>query len=94
MEKAVQVGDVVLSTSGRDKNKIFLVVSIENRVARIVDGKTHKILAPKKKNVKHLIKVSSEGQKDLAEKIQLGKVVGNENIYRVLKAEKEKKQED
>ena len=94
MVKVVKIGDLVLSKAGRDKGEYFLVVSVEGSYASIVNGKQRKVLNPKKKNIKHLKKVSTAKLSLIAERILNGKAVGNERVYRAVKAEKEKIQED
>ena len=94
MDINVSKGDLVISKSGRDKGKCFLVVAVENGKAKIVDGKTRKVTKPKTKNVKHLIKVLSAKFNDLVERIQKGETVGNKTVNQAIKAEKQKIQED
>ena len=94
MEKHVNIGDVVVSTAGRDQGEYFIVVNVQNNVANIVDGRTHKVTALKKKNIKHLETVSNGTGYTLAQKILNGVAVGNERIYRLIRAEKQKLQED
>lgn len=93
MTKVVNSGDVVLSKAGRDKGKYFLVVTVDGKIATIVDGRNRKVNFPKKKNIKHL-EVLTAGLNVLSEKIRNGKAVGNERVYRAVKAEKQKIQED
>ena len=47
-------GRVVISKSGRDKGRSFVVFEIDDRYVWLADGKLRKIEAPKKKNIKHL----------------------------------------
>ena len=94
MVKVVKIGDLVLSKAGRDKGEYFLVVSVEGSYASIVNGKQRKVLNPKKKNIKHLETVLTANKKELAERIQKGQPVGNERVYRVVRSEKQKIQED
>lgn len=94
MEKQVNIGDVVVSTAGRDQGECFIVVDVQERFVKVVDGKTHKITALKKKNVKHLETISKGAGLSLALKILNGEAVGNKRIYRLIKAEKYKIQED
>ena len=54
----MQVGRVVISKSGRDKNTWFVVIKVENQYVYIVDGKVRKLENPKKKNLKHLQKTN------------------------------------
>ncbi len=87
MEK-LTIGDVVISLKGRDKDKFFLVCEVEGNIAYIVDGKVRKVLAKKKKNVKHLKKVEGASLIDLAQRIQKGEPVGNDRVARAVKTAK------
>ena len=49
----VNVGDVVLSTKGRDVDQIYIVKAVENGYAYLVDGRGKTINKPKKKKFKH-----------------------------------------
>jgi ribosomal protein L14E/L6E/L27E len=48
------IGKVVISKAGRDKGRFAVIVGIDG-YALIADGKKHKLLKPKHKNIKHLI---------------------------------------
>ena len=51
----IKVGQVVKSKAGRDKDKIFVVLSIvDESYVMVVDGKLRKLENPKKKKIKHL----------------------------------------
>lgn len=51
----VSLGQVVKSKAGRDKDRLFVVVSIVNEsYVMVVDGKYRKLENPKKKKIKHL----------------------------------------
>ncbi len=61
MDTNFQVGDIVKSLSGHDKNHLFLVVSIDNfGFLDIIDGRYRKIDSPKRKNPKHIEKVAHD----------------------------------
>lgn len=94
MKGSVNVGDVVLSNSGRDKGKYFLVIDFDGKNALVADGRTRKVKNPKRKNIKHLNTVLIASLPKLANKIRSGEAVGNEVLFRALKAEKQKIQED
>ena len=94
MAKVINQGDLVVSTAGRDKEKSFLVISVNDKIAYVVDGRERKTVNPKKKNVKHLEKFSNVSIIELAEKIKNGVPIGNERVYRIVRAEKQKIQED
>lgn len=54
-KESLQVGCVVESNQGGDKGKLYIVVEvIDTRYIKIVDGIRHKLIAPKKKNIKHI----------------------------------------
>ena len=80
-----ELGEIVKSNAGRDKNCYYLVTKIiNNRYIEVVDGKKRKTNNPKKKNVKHLEKTNF-----VAEELKLwlnkDKRVRNEDIKLVLK---------
>ena len=54
-------GDVVLSTSGRDRGRLYLVIAVlkENCVL-VTDGKGRGLTNPKLKNAKHLKFIANE----------------------------------
>lgn len=54
MEK-LEIGQIVRSNSGRDRNMLFLVTKLsENGYVYVVDGKYKTVQNPKLKNAKHL----------------------------------------
>jgi len=50
----LKIGSLVKSKAGRDADKYYIVLKIENEYCYLSDGKTRKIDCPKKKNTKHL----------------------------------------
>ena len=54
MNKYLNAKAVVLAIAGREKDEIFLVMSVDENYAYIVNGTTRTIENPKKKNKKHL----------------------------------------
>ncbi len=93
MNSSLKLGDLAISTAGRDKGSIFLITEVEEKFVLIVDGKLRKVLKPKKKNKKHLKKIFNDGLSNLSERIQKGECVGNKRICRAIKTQT-KKQED
>lgn len=52
----VKIGQVVKSKAGRDKDKLYLILSIvDKNYVTVVDGKLRKLENPKKKKIKHLM---------------------------------------
>lgn len=52
----MELGQVVLSRCGRDKDKYFIVVGIDKNKEYVLlsDGELRRIEKPKKKNIKHI----------------------------------------
>ena len=48
-------GDVVRSAAGHDRDQLFLVLRTEGDFVWLVDGKSRKLEAPKKKRRKHVV---------------------------------------
>ena len=65
------------SLSGHDKNQIYVIAKKEGRFAYLVNGKTHLVEKPKKKNEKHYQIIKEHGQ-DLEQ-------FTDENIRRIIK---------
>ena len=87
---SVEVGRVVLSTAGRDKDGLFLITEvIDGEYVYIADGDVRRLSAPKKKKVKHLwLKpVILEG---IADKLKTGKKVFDAELRGALKGANEK----
>ncbi len=51
---AADVTDIVISLSGRDKGKHFLVVAVEGDYVSLCDGTTRRVEHPKRKKQKHI----------------------------------------
>ena len=86
MELELMVGDIVVSLSGHDKNKIFIIVDIDkNGYLAIIDGKNRLKEQPKFKNPKHLLKLAHDDE--LIKKVN-SPLATNAEIYRLLKAYK------
>ena len=93
MKELILQGDVVKATAGRDKDKIFLVVSVKGDRALIVNGKSRKVIKPKSKNIKHLVKINVKGSKELAERICKGLPTSNKNVIILVGAKLNNKEE-
>ena len=90
----VNIGDVVISIAGRDKETVFLVVNTEGKTAYVADGKVRAVNSLKQKNLKHLKKVEGASLQEFANRIQSGQPVSGKKLHRALVAEKQKRQED
>ena len=86
MEKNLKTGDLVKSIAGRDKENVFLVVSVDGKFVYVTDGKIHTIKRQKRKNAKHLEKVSTANLTSFVERIQKGEAVSNKKVHSAIKA--------
>ena len=77
------VSDVVLSTTGRDKGKIFFVIGIEGDMLLLVNGKDRTLDKPKRKKQKHVQKVLRIETR-VAAKLQSGDKVLNSELRKEL----------
>ena len=94
MNRPIQVGDLVISLTGRDKNRCYVVVETTLTRVKVIDGRWHKINSPKTKNTKHIKQILTARFNELVEDIKNGKLVSNRNLYKLIKATKQKLQED
>ena len=82
-----QIADLVVSVSGRDKDRIFMVVDIpEPDYVLIADGALRKLEKPKKKKIKHLKLSQYTVNERMMEKISLGKKITNAELRKMLRA--------
>lgn len=82
-----QIADLVVSLSGRDKNRIFMVVEvIDQNYVLIADGMLRKLEKPKKKKVKHLEKSQFALNERLLLKLSEGKKITNAELRKFIRA--------
>lgn len=93
MKVELNVGDIVQSLAGRDKDGYFSVIEVDGDYVMIADGRKRKVSSPKRKKIKHLKKVSSVSE-ELIERIKNDKPLGNERLSKELKTQIQKIQED
>lgn len=79
-----QLGQIVSSGAGRDKERFMVVFKVlDNHAVEVVDGKLRKVERAKKKNAKHLV-YHSEILGELAERLSNGEKVTNAMIRKAL----------
>ena len=75
--------DIVISLNGRDMNKAFFVIGIEDEYVLLADGKGRKIEKPKRKKLKH-VKFVSKSDYRVSEKIRNNERLTNSDLRRAL----------
>ena len=77
------IADVVESTAGRDKGKLFYVIDADPVYLFLVNGKDRTLEKPKRKKRRHIRKVL-RSETRVAEKLRLGDKVLNSELRRDL----------
>ena len=80
----LEIGNVVISTMGRDKGLYFIVVGIEENYVYLVDGSVRKVDKPKRKKVKH-IELTSLHEENIAIKVKNKHKITNQDIKKALR---------
>ena len=83
------VGDIVLSTAGRDSGRHYVIMETDGFFAFICDGDLHKMDKPKKKKLKHL-KTAGEKSEYVISKLASGVKVTNAELRREIAEFEEK----
>lgn len=78
-------GRIVVTTAGRDKDRYFVVLSVDNGYCFLSDGKVRKVDMPKKKKIKHL-RVTEFFLEEIAEMLNAEQTVTNSRIRKCLRA--------
>ena len=84
--QGISVGQIVVSTAGRDKDDKFVVLCIiDDQYVYISDGDIRKLEKPKKKKLKHLksLKLVAE---DIKDRLEAGEKLSNSEIRKLLKS--------
>ncbi|KKM12756.1 hypothetical protein SY88_01920 [Clostridiales bacterium PH28_bin88] len=79
-----EVGQLVCSKAGRDKDRPYLVVkTIDDFFVYVVDGDIRRLDRPKRKNVKHL-HVTKKVAPEIASRLNAGEAVTNAEIRQAI----------
>lgn len=79
----INISDIILSTAGRDRGKLFYVIGTDGAYILIANGKERKLEHPKRKKLKHVRRVTRTNSR-VAEKIANGDKVLNSELRRDL----------
>lgn len=81
--KAIEIGQIVISIAGRDKDEYYVVIDVKDDMAYVVNGLNRKLDYPKPKRFKHL-QPTNMIDKELALKLKQQLRVTNLEIRQVL----------
>ena len=79
----IQIADVVRATAGREKGKLFYVISVDDNYLNLVNGKDRTLEQPKHKKRRHVDKVL-RSETRVAQKLRQGDKVLNSELRRDL----------
>ena len=79
----LQIADVVASTAGRDVDKWYYVINLDETYLYLANGKDRRIEKPKRKKRKHAVKVL-RSETRVAAKLRAGDKVLNRELRRDL----------
>ena len=84
--QGISMGQIVVSTAGRDKDDKFVVLCIiDDQYVYISDGDIRKLEKPKKKKIKHLKKLNYVAE-DIKGKLEAHEKLSNSEIRKLLKS--------
>lgn len=75
--------NIVRSTAGSTKGKLFHVLEVDDGYALIADGKRHKLSKPKRKKLRHL-EFEAESNSEAARRIRSGGDIQDSALRRSL----------
>jgi len=80
----LELGQLVISTAGRDKGKYMLVIKIlDSNFVHVADGELRKVEKPKKKKIIHL-KALNKKSDYIAQKLESKRKIYNEEVRKAL----------
>ena len=81
----ISISDIIVSTAGRDRDKLFYVIGTEGVYVLIANGKDRKLERPKRKKLKHVRFVTRTDSR-VGAKLRAGEKVLNSELRRDLAA--------
>ena len=85
--------NIVRSSAGHDKGKLFVVLAAEGEYLLLADGKYRKAAAPKRKKRKH-VQLLSAAENRLSEKIMSNEELTDRELRRTLAVFRDEAQPD
>lgn len=82
IKEKIEIGSIVKSIAGRDKNMLYVVINVENSYVMVANGKTRKINLQKRKNIKHIYPIVFKTQ---LKSMILDKSVADLDIIKIIK---------
>ena len=84
----IAASNIVRSSAGRDRGKLFVVLAVEGEYLLLADGKSRKVESPKRKKRRHVLFVAADENR-LSEKIRGEARITNSELRKTLAAYRE-----
>ena len=81
----IAASNIVRSSAGRDRGKLFVVLAVEGEYLLLADGKSRKVESPKRKKRRHVRFVAADESR-LSEEIRGEAHITNSELRRTLAA--------
>ncbi len=80
MSSKLQVGDIVRSIAGRDRDVHYIVVDVDNGDGRVclADGDVRTLRRPKRKNARHVTRVGKPQKPAVISRLRIGRAADSE----------------
>ena len=88
----MEIGQIVFSKQGRDKDKFFIIYAKEGNYVFLVDGKLRKLESPKKKKLIHIAKTNYI-DRNIADMIKNKNYILDSDIRKAIKLYREREAE-
>ena len=79
----IAASNIVRSSAGRDRGKLFVVLAVEGEYLLLADGKSRKVESPKRKKRRHVLFVAADENR-LSEKIRGEARITNSELRKTL----------
>lgn len=83
MDPDIRKSDIVLSTCGRDKGRMMIVLDADDEYLLLADGRLRRMESPKRKKRKH-VKLVAQSDSDAAKSLREGAKLSNSDIRRAI----------
>lgn len=83
MMSQISIGSFIVAIKGHDKNKIYVIKSMDHEYVYLVDGKIRSVTHPKKKKKKHIQLISIKNESIYQKLVK--ETIRDEDIKRAIK---------
>lgn len=89
----IERGMLAKSLSGHDRNRLYIIIRVEEEYVWLVDGSSRTLEKPKKKNIRHIQAVRRIPE-PVKQAFESKRPLQNEHIKQIIQSESRSRQED